>query len=157
MFYCNAQAYSNEGSAVVWSIPAVAQVHGELQNSKSTSLDKKVLPGKLARMWEGPWPETSIQGPPLTIRMPRNQGRKFPVQPSVWLWSCHFSMREPDGVLIVATSLYFCCSLQHILQSRPQTHSTRPVGVHMHGWKGDQHSCANSNQLCQVWCLPSGW
>ena len=152
---CSAQAYSNDGPAVVWSIPAMAQ---ELQNSKSTSLDKKVLPTKLARMWEGPRPETLIQGPPLTIRMPRNQDRKFSVQSSVWLWSCHFSMREPEhGVLTVATALYFCCSLQHILQSRRQTHSTRTVEVHMYWWKCGQYSCGNSNQICQVWYLPPGW
>ena len=27
----------------------------------------------------------------------------------------------------------------------------------MHWWKGGQHSCGNSNQVCPVWYLPPGW
>ena len=27
----------------------------------------------------------------------------------------------------------------------------------MHWWKGGQHSCGNSNQVCPVWYLPPWW
>ena len=44
-----------------------------------------------------------------------------------------------------------------IQEPKDQTHSTRTAEVYMPWWKGGQHSCGISNQVCPFWCLPSGW